>query len=372
MMKTYHILGLMSGSSLDGLDMAYCRFDWKDRQILHWELLEADTLPFSLKWESRLRNLPAQNALVFAQTNTYFGHYMGELVQEFLAEFPHIQPDFIASHGHTIYHYPEKRLSVQIGDGAALAAVTGYPVVCDFRTQDVAINGEGAPIAPIADKLLLQGYDFYLNLGGIANISCAIRDKHIAFDIGAANQVLNLLANQLGKAYDENGALARSGQFNQEVFEELNKLDYFKKAYPKTLDNQWVARHFFPTYLKANLPIEDKLRTACEQLAFQVAEAIQQIIDQEKILLRPFKMLVTGGGAFNAFLIEQIQTYCGKITDFEIVLPKPKMVQFKEAILMALMGLLRVNNQINCLKSVTGAKRDSIGGAIYQGWRKVL
>lgn len=362
----------MSGSSLDGLDLALCRFETENGDITDWQLLQADTLPFSLKWETRLRNLPIQNALTFAQTNTYFGHYMGELVQEFLAEFPEIQLDFIASHGHTIYHYPERRLSVQIGDGAALAAVTGYPVVCDFRTQDVAIDGEGAPIAPIADKLLLPGYDFYLNLGGIANITCAVGEKHIAFDVGGANQVLNILANQLGKAYDENGELARGGAFNEEVFEVVNELPYFQKSYPKTLDNQWVAQHFFPLYLEANLPVEDKLRTATEQLAFQIAEAIRQILKKEKIPTRPFKMLATGGGAFNTFLIEKIQEYCASIADIEMVVPSAAVVQFKEAVLMALMGLLRVENQVNCLKSVTGARRDTIGGAIYQGWRKQI
>ena len=173
--KQYSVLGLMSGSSLDGLDIAWCRFDLAEpgasnNPIEDWELLLAETLPFSETWVNRLSNLPEQSALTFAKTDTYFGHYMAELVNGFLARHQ-IEPDFIASHGHTVFHYPEKLMTSQIGDGAALAALTGYPVVSDFRTQDVALHGEGTPIAPAADRYLLDGYDFYMNIGGIANIT---------------------------------------------------------------------------------------------------------------------------------------------------------------------------------------------------------
>ena len=170
--KTYQVIGLMSGSSLDGLDIAFCELKITDSNSnIDWTLIKAETIPYPEKWQNRLINLPKQDGFIFAQTHTYFGHFLGELVNQFISKHQ-IDPDFIASHGHTIFHHPDKRLTVQIGDGAALAATTGYPVINGFRTQDIAINGEGTPIAPAADRYLLKGFDFYLNIGGIANITC--------------------------------------------------------------------------------------------------------------------------------------------------------------------------------------------------------
>lgn len=367
--QEYHALGLMSGSSLDGLDLAFCRFIVDNQEITDWQLIVGETLPFSEKWITRLRNLPQQNALTFAQTNVYFGHYLGELVKEFCIKNK-VKPDFIASHGHTIFHHPEQRVTVQIGDGAALAAFTGYPVICDFRSQDVAINGEGAPVAPIADQLLLKGYDFYLNLGGIANISADINGEYIAFDIGGANQILNILANEAGLEYDDEGRLAASGTVHEELLNSVNGLPFFQQNYPKSLDNQWVMKNIAPAYvLNQDIPLEDRLHTACLQLAEQINLSIQQIIRRENLAKANYKMLVTGGGAFNKFLMDCIQKACPSI---EVVIPDTPLIAFKEAILMALMGTLRVVNRANCLKSVTGAKRDTIGGAIYQGWKKQI
>ncbi|MEL6926427.1 MAG: anhydro-N-acetylmuramic acid kinase [Bacteroidota bacterium] len=237
--KSYTVLGLMSGSSLDGLDIACCQFTINPKAsdrtdfLVDWHLAQAATIRFSEQWQGRLAYLPAQDALTFAKTNTYFGHYTGELVNAFLQKFD-LKPDFIAAHGHTIFHYPDKRLTVQIGDGAALAATTGLPVVCDFRTHDIAIDGEGAPLAPLADQLLLPGYDFYLNLGGIANVSASIGDRFVAFDIGPANQVLNALANQLDIEYDDEGKIAASGEVITTLLHEVNDIAYFRKMYPKS------------------------------------------------------------------------------------------------------------------------------------------
>lgn len=370
-MKKYKVLGLMSGSSLDGLDIAFCEMTWDGNTISDWQLIVAETLEFSEKWATRLFNLPLQNALTFAQSNVYFGHYLGDLVNRFIKTHQ-VEPDFIASHGHTIYHYPDKRVTVQIGDGAALAAKTGYPVICDFRTQDIAIDGEGAPIAPIADKFLFGAYDFYLNLGGIANITCAMPDKHVAFDVGAANQVLNILAHELEQAYDHNGEIAATGNVHIDLLNAVNSIPYFQKRYPKTLDNQWVAKHIFPLYLESEIPTADKLRTACEQIAIQVAQSVQAILKKENLQKKNYRMLATGGGAFNGFLMDCIQTQCLKIADIEVIIPADEIVQFKEAILMGLMGVLRLENQSNCLRSVTGARRDTIGGAIYQGSKKFV
>ncbi|HFB99862.1 MAG TPA: anhydro-N-acetylmuramic acid kinase [Phaeodactylibacter sp.] len=369
--KTYHVLGLMSGSSLDGLDISFCKYAVKSNAIAHWELLHADTLSFSEMWQSRLVHLPNQSALVYAKTHTYFGHYMGELVNQFLENLPsslkqNFRLDFIASHGHTIFHYPDKRMTAQIGDGAALAAVTGYSVIADFRTQDIAIGGEGTPLAPAADKYLFEGYDFYLNLGGIANISCNVNGKMIAFDIGGANQVLNGLAHLVNQEYDDEGKLAAQGEIVNELLQEVNLNPYFSKKYPKSLDNQWVVNHLLKKYLEHPAPVKNRLRTAVEQLAQQTVNSVLQVIDNEGLTNKKYKMFATGGGVFNTFLMQRMQALFLEKIDLEMVIPKQEIIQFKEAILMGLLGVLRMENIPNCMASVTGAKRDTIGGAIYK------
>jgi len=369
--KTYQAIGLMSGSSLDGLDIAFCEFQIENKVLIDWRLLIAETIPLSEKWQGRLVHLPQQSALIYAKTHAYLGHYFGDLVNDFLARHQ-VNPDFIASHGHTIFHYPEKRMTAQIGDGAALAATTGYPVIADFRTQDIALDGEGTPLAPTADKFLFQGYDFYMNIGGIANISCNVNGKMIAFDISGANQILNGLAYLMDMDFDEDGNTAAQGEIENELLEELNELSYFSQTYPKSLDNQWVVNNLLKKYLEFEAPIENRLRTACEQLAVQTVLSIEEIIKKENLEKEKYKMLVTGGGVFNSFLMENIRTTCNEKVDLEIVIPDKEIVEFKEATLMALLGVLRVENISNCMASVTGAKRDTIGGAIYQGDKKKL
>ncbi len=372
--KTYRVLGLMSGSSLDGLDLALCEFVVENENISSWKLLQADTLPFSEMWQSRLAHLPVQNAQVYAQTHVYFGHYMGELVNQFLKNISNDNLenkniDFIASHGHTIFHFPNKRMTAQIGDGAALAAITGHSVISDFRTQDIAIGGEGTPLAPAADKYLFEGYDFYLNIGGIANISCNVNGKMIAFDIGGANQIFNRLANLVDLEYDDGGQLAAKGEIVNILLEEINATDYFSQKYPKSLDNQWVVQNLFKKYFEfPDESIENKLRTAIEQLAQQTVKSVLQIIENEGLTNdKKYKMLATGGGVFNLFLIKRMQTLLSEQLNIEIVIPEKEIIQFKEAILMGLLGVLRMENIPNCMASVTGAKRDTIGGAVYMG-----
>lgn len=367
--KSYTVLGLMSGSSLDGLDIAACSFEVNKtatNPILKWKLIQAATLPFSEKWQARLAHLPAQSALNFAKTNTYFGYYMGELVNDFLANHS-IQPDLIASHGHTIFHNPNARFTSQIGDGAALAMTTHLPVCCDFRTTDIAINGEGTPLAPIADQWLFEGYDFYLNLGGIANISCPVASEIIAFDVGACNQVLNALANLADLEYDNNGDLAATGKIHTGLFYQLNQLDFFEDEYPKSLDNSWVKEFITKPYLETAASVEDRLRTACEQLAFQVNKSAVDIMKTERLNKERYTMFLSGGGVFNRFLVSCLRDYCPKI---DFVIPDNSIIQFKEAILMALMGVLRIEGIPNCLSSVTGAKMDTVGGALYQPFTK--
>jgi len=361
----------MSGSSLDGLDIAYCEIQLArspEFRILDSDILVAETLPFSEQWIVRLKNLPEQNALTFAKTNTYFAHYLADLVKTFCIKNK-VKPDFISSHGHTIFHQPENRVTVQIGDGAALAAKTGYPVICDFRTHDIALDGEGTPLAPIADKWLYPGYDFYLNIGGIANISCDLEYKFIAYDIGPANQIFNALAQLAAKEYDESGDIARGGKINTALLNQVNEIVYFSQTYPKSLDNSWISQNILPLYFSAEISLEDKICTAVEQLAQQLQKEIEIIKKTENLNRKKYRIFATGGGVFNNFLIERMRELC---SNTELVLPAPKVINFKEAALMALLGVLRVENQENCLSSVTGAKFDTIGGAVYQGRKRYV
>jgi len=364
----------MSGSSLDGLDIAYTKFVINTTAdallVKDWQLLAAETLPFSEQWQARLLHLPRTEALAFAKTHTYFGHYTAELVNDFLKKHD-VDPDFIAAHGHTVFHYPEENMTTQIGDGAALAALTGYPVIADFRTQDVASGGEGAPLAPLADKLLFSEYDFFLNIGGIINISCNAAGKFVAFDITAANQLLNALALQVGQAYDAEGALAAQGEIIERALEDAAELPYFSQAYPKSLDNQWVRKHILPFFVHPRRSVEDRLRTSCEHIAQQTAQALAQIMERENLDVNTsYRLLATGGGAFNTFLVQSLKKHCQEIADIELIVPEKEVVEFKEAILMGLMGVLRLENVPNCLQTVTGAKRSVIGGAVHQGWKK--
>ncbi|BDS14878.1 anhydro-N-acetylmuramic acid kinase [Aureispira anguillae] len=363
----YKVLGLMSGSSLDGLDIAYCSIHWEAGKVMDWKLISAETLPFSEMWKSRLSNLPSQNALIFAKTNTYFGHYMAELVQQFTHKHQVTQVDFIASHGHTIFHNPNQRISIQIGDGAALAAKTGYTTICDFRTQDVALDGEGAPLAPLADHYLFSGYDFYLNLGGIANLSANINNRWVAMDCCPANQVLNTLASELGATYDDGGQWASQGTVLQELLQQAANFDFYTQAYPKSLGNEWIRQHILPLYLGAEGSWQDKLATACEHIAIEISTCIQDIIQKEKVNKNTFKVLVTGGGAFNQYLMQTINAYCNQKTTVELYLPDDSIINFKEALLMALLGVLRVEKVPNSRKVITGAQRNTVNGAIYQG-----
>lgn len=367
------VICLMSGSSLDGLDIAYAKFDVEQDDI-SFRLIQAETIEFTAQWQRRLQNLPKVDALSFAKTHTYFGHLMGDMVNHFIQKHG-LDVDFIASHGHTVFHNPEGRMTIQIGDGAALAAITGLPVINNFRTHDIAINGEGTPLAPIADKYLFKGYDFYLNIGGIANISCPIGEGFVAFDVGAANQIFNPLAHLLHLPYDDKGEVAKSGKVNPALLKAINSIDYFHKDYPKSLDNSWVQQNVLLPYLTAQDTIANRLRTAVEQLAQQTAFAIQHIINKEKLPQKAegFEVFVTGGGAFNSFLIDRTEEVCNEMNiPAKLIVAPPKIVEYKEALLIGLMGVLRVQNKVNVMRSVTGAKVDTIGGAIWQGTDKVI
>ena len=356
-MNTYHVIGLRSGTSLDGVDLAYCSFTL-DKGNWIYKILNTTTIEYNSDWIFRLMSLSQATALDLVATDQAYGKYLGALVREFVISH-NLKPDFVASHGHTIFHQPEKSISWQLGHGAYLAAAAGLPVICDFRTLDIALGGQGAPLVPIGDLLLFKGFAFCLNLGGIANISFQHQQKRIAYDICGCNMLLNTLANELSLTYDQNGDLARAGKLNPELFQELNAPAYFSASFPKSLGKEWIDQHSLSSLQHSAIPIPDKLHTVCHHIAFQVSEAIKTVA---KTTEKP-QMLVTGGGAFNAFLVELMQQYLGE--DVKAVVPEPELANFKEALIFAFLGVLRWRNEANCLNSVTGAVRDNVGGAVY-------
>lgn len=375
----------MSGTSLDGLDLAAVRFHFKEKW--EFELIASQFKPYSKTWKNRLQILQQATALEYAQMDVDLGIYFGKETQDFIQK-NNLKPDFIASHGHTIFHQPEKKLTTQIGSLPHIAAETNLKTIGDFRTLDVALGGQGAPLVPIGDELLFGQYDFCLNLGGIANISAQYEGKRIAFDVCACNMVLNYLSQKLGKPFDKNGDLAKSGKFNQSLFKELNQENYFKKSFPKSTGKEWVTEKIIPILNQSKISIEDKLHTFVKHISFQLTvflngkkkakgfgvkgkesqkpnlENSQTLNPKPQTPNPPNLLLITGGGALNQFLIESLK----EDLNLEVVIPSKKIIEFKEAIVFAFLGLLRLLEQKNCLKSVTGAKIDNIGGAVYVGF----
>lgn len=343
-------MGLMSGTSLDGVDIALCVFE-KRKNLWTFNIEAAETKPYSHSQIKMLTGLMKADAMTFANENVAYGKYLGELVNSFLKR-KEIKADFISSHGHTIFHQPSKSFTTQIGDGATLSIATGLPVVCDFRTADVGLGGQGAPLVPIGDKLLFSEYDSCLNLGGIANISYERSGKRIAFDICPVNLVLNFLSAQKRKRYDRGGMMASRGKILPDLLKKLNALSFYKYASPKSLGREEIEKDFFKMIKNYPGRIEDKLNTFCEHIAIQIAAVTKN---------RKGKLLITGGGAYNNFLLSRIKSHC----DLEVIVPSKVTIEFKEALIFALLGVLRWRNEVNCLSSVTGAARDSSGGAIY-------
>lgn len=350
-MKKYSAIGLMSGTSLDGLDIAACEFILANGKWT-FNILSGHTFPYSQDWKEKLTGLPFADALTFSMANIEYGHLLGRLTQDFLKKTG-FQPDLIASHGHTVFHQPDHGLTVQIGSGSAIAAETGLPVICDFRSVDVALGGQGAPLVPIGDRLLFSDFDACLNLGGFANISMEHNGDRIAFDICPVNIVLNMLANKVGLEYDKDGIIAQSGIIDNELLDELNRLDYYQQKYPKSLSREWLESEFLPRVNRLNIPLNNCMRTMCEHIALQVNQSITTS--------HPFSILVTGGGAHHQFLMARIRQ--GGFHNW--VIPPKEWTDFKEALVFAFLGVLRWRGEPNVFRSVTGSMIDHSGGAIY-------
>ncbi len=369
----YRALGIMSGSSLDGLDMALVEFQeisgkWS------YSVKATACYPYNKEWFTKLQTATSLPAREYQLLHSAFGNYIGNQVNHFIQEKQvQYQVQLIASHGHTTFHIPAQKMTAQIGDGAAIAALTGINVVSDLRSMDIALGGQGAPIIPIGEKLLWPEYDLLLNIGGIANLSLNDSSNNIAFDVCAANRVLNLLAAEAGKNYDEGGAMAASGKVQVELLNKLNSLDYYKQPYPKSLANDFgtevvwtLIRDAENEMRKTGNWVYDALRTYVEHIARQVKGAIELIGNQTRPPVLGSRLLVTGGGTHNIFLIERIKALIGQ-QGIKVVVPDQELIDYKEAIVMALIGVLRWREENNVLASVTGASRNSIGGAVWIG-----
>lgn len=351
----------MSGSSLDGLDIAYVQLT-EVRGKWDFSILNADCIPYSTEWQTLLKTAQTATVSEFLKLNTSYGRYVGEQVVQFITrhQLQH-KVHFIASHGHTVFHDPASSTTFQLGDGASIAALCGLPVINDLRSADVALGGQGAPIVPIGDKLLFSDYTYLLNLGGIANLTVQGADTtSLAYDICPANQLLNALAARLGKNMDEGGAIAAKGKIIPKISDELNNHAFYNKLPPKSLSNEMVAEIIHPILSSAEYAVEDLLYTASLHIAHKVASAVQASVHNHV----PSLMLVTGGGAFNHFLTEAIRSLLAA-HNVTVVIPPIDVVQYKEALVMALIGALRWREEVNVLHSVTGASRDSVGGAIW-------
>jgi len=340
----------MSGSSLDGVDLAHCEFFFDSKW--HFNIIKAETVPYPEEWKLLLQGLPTANAQKLAELDIAYGVFLGSLVNIFMKKHS-LSPALISSHGHTIFHSPGKNYTFQLGNGQAIATTTGITTVADFRQKDILLGGQGAPLVPIGDELLFNGFDICLNIGGIANLSYNANGKRRAFDVCPANQLLNHLSLQLGKEFDFNGEMAALGKLNVPLFEKLNKDEFYWQAPPKSLSNQYVRENFIKLVDRFEVPLEDKLYTCVKHIAYQLNQSIKNIGAKN--------ILITGGGARNGFLTTAIQ----KETLLEVIVPSGEIIDFKEALVFALMGLLRFQNKINCLASATGASKDSVAGVVF-------
>lgn len=350
--QNYNVIGVMSGTSLDGIDLARIHFGKKDGKW-NFKLRECETIPYDENWVNTLKAAIDFKPSEIEKLNVDYTLLLGNIIAGFIQKHKIENLDAVSSHGHTILHQPQNGFTLQIGNLPQIANSINQIVVCDFRVQDVKLGGQGAPLVPIGDRILFSEYDYCLNLGGFSNVSFEGNGKRIAFDISPVNTVLNFYANQLGLDFDDEGKISKSGKVNSELLGELNALEFYNKTFPKSLGFEFVKEVVLP--LMENYPIstEDKMHTFTEHVAVQIALALK---------IKTGKLLITGGGAYNTFLIEKIQSHLPEIT---IVIPDKKVLEYKEALIFALLGVLKLRDEINVLSSVTGAKNDHSAGNIF-------
>lgn len=350
--KTLNVVGVMSGTSLDGLDICLCKFIVDNNGKWSYSIIKATTVCYDSSMIARLSSAFNSRGDELTKLDYEYGRWIGSQVKEFLKTVE-IKPDFIASHGHTIFHKPFEGYTLQIGKGSAISVETGLPCICDFRSTDVCLGGQGAPLVPIGDKHLFSDFDICLNLGGFANLSFENKNSRLAFDIGPCNIVLNTIAKELGFNYDKNGDLGKKGKVNNALLLKLNDLDFYKKDNPKSLGREWVEETFMPIVNDTKINAEDKLFTLYEHISTQITSVTNKLESKN--------ILATGGGAHNSLLIHLLRSK----SKHTIVIPDKGTIDFKEALIFAFLGALYIKGKANALASVTGAKKDSISGCLY-------
>lgn len=351
--QTYNVIGIMSGTSLDGIDLAHIHFTIRDGKW-SFEILETETVPYDSIWLKTLKTAVNFSEEDLAKLNKEYTVLLGNVIKSFIEKHQIQNLDAVCSHGHTILHQPQNGFTLQIGNLPEIAKILNQTVVCDFRVQDVELGGQGAPLVPIGDRILFADYDYCLNLGGFSNVSFEQEGKRIAFDISPVNTVLNSYANGRGLPYDDKGRIAENGTINTALIEELNHLDYYKKPFPKSLGFEFVKETVLPLMERYDIPTENKMRSFIEHIAIQTLWALP---------IKKGTLLATGGGAYNDFLMARMRYH---LPDMEIIIPDKKTLEFKEALIFALLGVLKLRNEINVLSSVTGAQHDHSSGVILR------
>jgi anhydro-N-acetylmuramic acid kinase len=360
----YRVIGIMSGSSLDGIDLVFSELEETGGKWAY-KINAAACLPYSTEWKEKLTNAIHLSARDYLLLHSEYGHYIGKQVNAFIEQNAlQYQVGLIASHGHTTFHIPPA-MTGQLGCGAAIAAETGLPVINELRAMDLAFGGQGAPIVPMGEKYLLGDYAYFLNIGGIANISANRNDGYLAFDICPANRVMNMLVAEMGLEYDAGGAIAASGNIDHSLLEKLNAFSYYDQGYPKSLANDFGTDTIYPIVKNAGLSISDSLRTCVEHIAQQVRRSVVMILAKHgEVHASDARMLVTGGGAFNTFLVSRIAELLNPL-QLETVVADDRLANYKEGLIMGFLGVLRWREENTVLSSVTGASKDSIGGAMW-------
>jgi anhydro-N-acetylmuramic acid kinase len=349
--ENYNVIGVMSGTSLDGIDLAQLLFEVEDGKW-QFKIMECETVSYSDQWVSRLKRAVDFNAPELEILNKEYTVLLSKVILDFIEKYQ-LHPHAVCSHGHTILHQPQNGFTLQIGNLPEIAEIIQQKVVCDFRVQDVKLGGQGAPLVPIGDRLLFADYDYCLNLGGFSNVSFEEHGKRIAFDISPVNTVLNFYANQSGVDFDDRGMISASGKIDPSLLDALNALGFYQKPYPKSLGFEYVKETVIPLIESFTVSTEDKMRTFTEHIALQVASALPR---------KTGSLLVTGGGAYNDFLIVQMKVH---LPQMQIIIPDKKTLEFKEALIFGLLGVLKLRGEVNVLSSVTGAEKDHSSGVIF-------
>jgi len=350
--NSIYVIGLMSGTSLDGLDICFVSF--KKSNYSKYNIINSKTYSYNEKWIEKLKKSIFLNKQELKKIDIEYGTLISNYLKEFISEFSIDKIDLISSHGHTVFHEPNKGKTLQIGDGKTINKIVKTDVVCDFRTQDVEYKGQGAPLVPIGDLHLFSNYKFCLNLGGFSNVSIKDNNKIKAFDICPVNTVLNHYSKKMGYTFDQDGVLSKKGTVNLDLLNQLNQMSFYNKLGPKSLGIEFVKSKVIPLIDSHILNPKDILRTYIEHISDQISKSIGSYFND--------RILISGGGTYNNTLIDSIKT---KVKS-KVIIPDSQIIDYKEALIFAYMGLLKSKEKINCLKSVTGAIKDHSSGKIFR------